>query len=116
MKRWQTELDNYELQRAKSVTTKVSQEHELERLRQKSVDDALLIERLRALLEGCRESANDMIGAFGFVQGFLEDLGRDYSEIVDDKMSALYEEINSIKLANNDGDVVPALKELRMAL
>ena len=116
MKRWQNELDNYELQRAKSVTTKMSQDHDLERLRQKSVDDAHLIERLRALVEGCREGTNDMIGVMGVVQSFFEELGRDYADTVDDKMSAIYDEIGSIKVANAEHEVVPALKELRLAV
>ena len=41
-----------------------------------------------------------MIGAMGVVQNFFEELGRDHADTVDDKMSAIYEEISAIKVAN----------------
>ncbi|CDW87983.1 UNKNOWN [Stylonychia lemnae] len=108
VRRLESELGKLETRFSRDKDRSTSVQEELDRLRGQRVDDALLIESLRASQENLRTGMNDLIGIFSSFQPYLDHIVSQEASGIDlatKELTTLYEQISQLKVVKNDQEI-----------
>ena len=110
LRRWEREMQRLESQVARETDKATSVQSDYERLRSMRVDDALLIEKLRAAQTEVQDQLNELVGCLAAFSVSLDQLAKDQS--VDSLRNSILR-LRPLKSADENLD---ALREIRHCL